>query len=397
MLNYSVSQLKNDIAFALHTGSISQIPNINSVINRCSSIFLNDIDARETKRISLLANPIFDRVYDYILPSDLKGNKIIDLFPIYERNYNNVLSQNYNRDFDRTKSFSLNNNFTIIDDSLFKYIRINYENTSSSVVLSEANDTSNWENTNTSFFKIDNVNYVKDNASLWFKNSATNSVLSFFPPIPLDISAQNNQSIFFAWVWISDSTNFVNVSLSIRSDNNNYITMTSSTSFGSKKIVNGWNLMSFDRNLAINTGNLVNNNITSIVFTFNINNGTYQEMRLNSIVSSLGSLLQIEYYSNSLFRDKNGNWLEQIEDDNTLINLSQESYNIFTSLCIAESSKEKKGANAISDYQTYYNQYLDSSKKYRQQYKTEIIKTTSKWYKNGRYKYNNFTGRGSYY
>jgi hypothetical protein len=65
----------------LHGTTLSQVENISGVFNRAARQLLLDIDPQETKRIEQLASPIFYQVYDYAPPADLKGQKIIDIFP----------------------------------------------------------------------------------------------------------------------------------------------------------------------------------------------------------------------------------------------------------------------------------------------------------------------------
>lgn len=73
--SYTVTQLKSDLTSALHGTTLNKVQNVNGMIQRASADLLLEVDPMETKRIVPLFTPIFNKVYDYALPSDLKGNK----------------------------------------------------------------------------------------------------------------------------------------------------------------------------------------------------------------------------------------------------------------------------------------------------------------------------------
>src|ERR1700741_5041477 len=100
---YSVLTLKNDLSGALHNTTNNEIANLDGVIDRAARQLLLDVDPQETKRTLEFVTPIFNTVYDYPIADDVKGNKIIDIFPQTQRIPRDVWAQTYNQAFDVAK------------------------------------------------------------------------------------------------------------------------------------------------------------------------------------------------------------------------------------------------------------------------------------------------------
>ena len=86
----------------LHGTTLNQIQDIYGVFYRAARQVLADIDPQETICIET-TNPIFSGVWDYPVPVDLKGNKIIDIAPQINRLPSQIANQSYNQQFDTTK------------------------------------------------------------------------------------------------------------------------------------------------------------------------------------------------------------------------------------------------------------------------------------------------------
>jgi hypothetical protein len=80
-MSYSVGTLLSDISGVVHGTTTNKIPNVYGVINRAARAVLLDVDPKETQRIVQLAGQLFNDVYDYPCPTDLKGDRIVDLRP----------------------------------------------------------------------------------------------------------------------------------------------------------------------------------------------------------------------------------------------------------------------------------------------------------------------------
>ena len=103
-MSYTITKAKSDLQGILHGTSVNKVTNILSVFNRAARQVLEDVDPQETKRKAQITTALFDQVYDYTAPSDLKGNKVIDIRPQINRTSADVFSQNYSANFDIFKT-----------------------------------------------------------------------------------------------------------------------------------------------------------------------------------------------------------------------------------------------------------------------------------------------------
>ncbi|HXB13123.1 MAG TPA: hypothetical protein VNZ45_14140, partial [Bacteroidia bacterium] len=103
---YSVTTVLNDLSGVVHGTTINKIPNVYGILNRAARAVLLDVDPKETQRIVSL-NQVFNDVFDYPAPSDLKGDRLIDLRPQAGRNPSDIFTQGYAQDFDANKEVTL--------------------------------------------------------------------------------------------------------------------------------------------------------------------------------------------------------------------------------------------------------------------------------------------------
>ncbi len=121
---YNITALKADMSASLHGTTLNRLGGVNNIIQRAGSELLLEIDPMETKRIVQLASSIFNSVYDYTLPVDLKGTKVIDIRPQANRTYSDVYSNVYNQAFSVWKTYTLQPNFSVQFNTGLKTIKI---------------------------------------------------------------------------------------------------------------------------------------------------------------------------------------------------------------------------------------------------------------------------------
>ena len=105
-MSYLISDLKNDISRKLHGNSLSKIEDPLGLIYEAGRTVIDDIDPIMTKRRTQIANALYDQVYDYSAPSDLKGDKIIDIRRQVNRKSGDNFSQTFDESFDLRKSIT---------------------------------------------------------------------------------------------------------------------------------------------------------------------------------------------------------------------------------------------------------------------------------------------------
>jgi len=100
-------------------------------------------------------------------------------------------------------------------------------------------------------------------------------------------------------------------------------------------------------------------------------------LRLDNITAGIGTLYNIRYYSNYLFRTSVGVWIDQPTSDSDVVNLSPASYKIFEAEICKIITQQKQGSMGGFDF-TYWNNELEGTQtkeglydQYERQYPSE--------------------------
>ena len=399
-MSYTVQNLKTELEAIFHGTTLNQVVAVDELIYRAGRQLLLDIDPQETKRIALLANPLFDSVYDYASPTDLKGNKIIDIRPQVNRQADDIAIQQYNRDFDLSK-ITKGGQFTTNISSGIKTIRISLPNLQQGVTIDTCDQLTGWAgNANAANLAIDNVNFASGSGALKFDGVAGANPTAVYVQktiTALDLSTHKNQSTIFAYVYIPNPANVVTVSLLLASAGGSYSKTVAATQQGNA-FSTGWNLLAFDWASAVAIGSPDASAITSVRLTINTNGTATTGFRVDGIVSRLGKYFEIEYYSKFLFRDAlTSAWQETVTDDSNIINLDTESYNLLLDQCAIKGSQQIQGFSSVAfDASFFQNDYTNNVQRYKNLYKSEVQKPQSRYYNLKRGGYNDFVGFRQY-
>lgn len=383
-MSYSVTNLKSEIAAMIHGTTINKVTNINGLIYRAARQLLLDLDPQEMKRTQALTSAIYSQVYDYSLPDDLKGNKVIDIKPQVNRNDSDVFNQSYSQQFDISKT-GLLNQFNIDFNKGVKTIRIADNSLTPGVVLNEADSTTSngtWTAGGTaSGLTTDNVNYVSGGSSLQFNMTAGTGYLENSTISSTNINSWLNQGNLFLYTYLPTASTVTSVTLRWGSSSSNYYTQTATVNQSGNSFINGWNLLSFPWSTATTVGSPDATKITYLRVSW-VSTGAQTAMRLDNIVARLGSIFNIMYYSKYLFKDATtGGWQETITDDSNIINLDTESYNLLVYQCGIHLAQQLQGLDAMFyDGNYFQSHYSDALARYRNMYKSEVQKPEQAWY-----------------
>ncbi len=403
-MSYNILQLKNDMTGMMHGTTSNQVQNFDGLINRAARQLLLDLDPQETKRSVEFVAPIFNSVFDYPIAADVKGNKIIDVFPQVQRIPQDVWLQSYNQAFDVFKQnlFSFQNMFTINFNTSLKTIRINAPWLNPPVIINQVestNDNGTWTAGGTaSGLAVNNTNFAQGAGSLQFNATTGAAYIENSTSEALDLSAVVNQSYLFVWVYVPMAANLTDVKLRWGSSATNYYEGTATQTQQGTVFVNGWNLCQFPWVNAVTHGTPNSSSITYLRVTLDLT-ASATACLVNGINSILGSILSYEYYSKYLFRDSStGVYQETVTDDSNLINLDTESYNLLTYLVAYLAFQQQQGLDAsFYDGGWAKNQYDAGIIRYKAMYKSEVQKPQSTYY-NMPYKgYGRFFGTGGWW
>lgn len=400
-MSYSVTNLKSDLIGMLHGTTLSQISGVNNLINRAAREVLLDVDPIETKRTVEISTPIFDDIWDYAVPSDLKGNRVIDIKPNSFRFPNDKFAQSYNKDFDINKNFINGNSaFTIVHNTGVKTIRIDDNNQIKGITLDTADTVQGWSAVSTaSNLQTDNVNFISGSGSISFDlaagaNPSTGTINKTLDG-PLDMTDHLNQSSLFYYVWFPTATAITSTELRWGSDSTNYYTRTATVTSEGNSFADGWNLIRAEWLGATVVGSPDAAAIDFVQVGITYNGTAQTAVRVDNIVSNLGRIMEMEYYSKFLFRDSTtGGFQETVTDDSNLINLDTESYNLLTYKSAILAAQQQQGVSAINfDVPFFEQRYTTALRRYRAMYKNEVTHPTNAYYKMTKGGYSRYLGR----
>ena len=390
-MSYSVADLKNELTGTLHGTTLNQIVGLDVLINRAARKLLADCDPIETIRIQALTSPIFDRVYDYAIPDDLKGDRVIDIRPQVNRTVMDRFLQTYNEPFDAYKGDAPGQPaFTIQYNTGVKSIRIEKALPFGLLVngaTAVTGDNGTWVGGGTATnLQTDYINFVYAGSSVeWDLTASTdpsNTYIENSTMDSIDLSVQFEQGSMFLYVYLPSPNNVYSCTLRWGSSSADYWERTVTTTQFGNVFQQGWNLLQFQWHNATVVGSPDESNVTYLRFGASTNGAIDYGYHLNDIICQLGTIYQIEYYSKFLFRDADtGAFQENVTDDSNLINLDTDSFNLLFDQVAYLCAQQVQGADSTFDAGYWQNMYTTDLARYVAKIKSQVLKPTLKYYK----------------
>lgn len=346
---YTRTTLKSDILTGL-SGSITDT-NINVLLNRAVRDVLSDLDIRSSRRKSALSPNLFNDIFQYTCPTDLKGYKIIDVNPQIDRNrYDNWRLTSY-EEFERLKEdqrvdyggepirirktlWQGENLIALKDNDFTRKLLISKPIDDDSVVLNPLDAVGDWvvfgdgEN-----LTKDSSNYVKGSASLnWDISSAggTTAGISNASITTYDVTDYLIEGSVFVWAYLSSATDVTNFIIRLGSSASVYYTITVTTDSEGGSFVDGWNLIRFDFVDKSATGTPDDDDMDYIALYMTKDSGKTSETdyRFDNIVMKKGDHYDVIYYSKYLWQNSSGTYIENSTADTDLVNADTEEVNL---------------------------------------------------------------------
>ncbi len=316
---------------------------MNALLNMAVSAVVADCDLYTTKRKATITPQLFNDVFSYAAPSDLKDNKIIDLQPRHGRGKFDDWTLVPLEEFDRKKQdrvFSTNgdpiditglqylseNLLAVSEKDATKRILVSKPLPSYSISIDGLNVVGDWvalgdaEN-----LEADNSDSVDGIGSLKLGISdaggttagITNSNITDF-----DITDYLTDGSFFVWAYITDADDITNFILKAGSDSSNYYSITITTTNESTAFVAGWNLLRFAMSGKSTTGTPDDGACDYIALYMTKDAGKVSEVgyRFDNLTLKRGEYYDIFYYSEYGWRSAAGTWAESATSDTDILN-----------------------------------------------------------------------------
>lgn len=396
-MSYTVQTLLNDIEGVVHGTTTNKIPNIYGVINRAARAVLLDVDPKETQKIVELSSQVFNDVFDYPLPADVKGDRIIDLRIQAGRLPGDVFVQDYAQTFDSQKTLGLSNAVYTQWNTGVKTFRIEAPTLTSPTVITDTGSITDWSaTTGASTITLDTTNNVAGSGAIVFNLDAgsasgyiENSALS-----AIDLSSAVNVDTLFMWVYLPTASSVTSINLRWGSDDSNYYNYTVTANQQGNAFENGWNLLSFPWVLATKVGTPVDTEYDYVRATFNYDSTLQTGVKICSLTSNPGFIFELQYYSKYLFRSASTNAFQETvtdsADNSKLINLDTESYNLLFNKAAFFIAQSLQGADAQYDARFWDSEYQAALARYKAQNPSEAMKKAEPYYRIQKKNYTRF-------
>lgn len=386
-MSYSITTLLTDLASVTHGTKISKIPNVYGHINRAARQLLQDVDPKETQRILQLAQ-VFNDVYDYAAPVDLKGDRAIDLRPQAGRDPYEIFTQGYSLDFDAFKGVSLSNKLITQWNTGIKTLRIEAPTLTAPTVLTDTSTITGWTATpGAQNISLDTVNNPAGGGDITFDlaaGSPTGSIqISTLSPV--DMTALINIAYGFAWVYLPTGASVTSVALRWGSDiTANYYTYTATTTQQGAAFQNGWNLIAFPWISATKVGSPTATAYDSVQVVITYNSTLQTGVKFCNLTFNIGYIFEMQYYSKYLFRDATTNTFQETvadsSDNSKIINLDTDSYNLLFNKVAFFVAQALQGADAAYDATFFDAEYEKGLKRYKGLNPSESLTKAESYY-----------------
>lgn len=355
---YTILKLKNDVTTAMHGTSLRVCSDINGTIGNAAGQVLLRTDPKTTKRSQPIANAIYDKIWNYICPQDLK--KVIDLQPqTIERPFWEDLSERYTKQFDIYKGHTPYGSdlIQVNYDNAGKYLRISKSIGRFNGVLDTGqlftSDIGTWvvgdDATN---IKNNPLNFVQGNSSIQFDldGATTDGYIEITFNNPVDLSAIEDFGSLFLWMFFPDGDAITSIILDFGQSQLAKWSQTITQQQAQLAFKDGWNLMRADWGIMTQTGTPDASTIDYVRITVNYDGTAQNALLYNGITAKFGRTYDLVYYSEYLFRDPvTGEWLLEPVDDDTIINVGLAEYQLLLNETCRLVAQEAKGRNMGPD------------------------------------------------
>jgi|ERR1035437_1198082 hypothetical protein len=383
----TITDLLADISSVVHGTTTNKIPNVYGHINRAARAVLLDVDPKETQRIVQLSQ-VFNDVFDYPSPDDLKGDREIDLRLQAGRTPRDVFTQRYAQEFDSQKLISQANKIYTQWNTGVKTLRIEAPTLTQPLTLCDTSVLTGWgTTTGAQNISLDTTLNVAGAGAIQFDliaGSATGSIqISTLNPI--DVTGHVNIDTEFFWVYLPSGSAITNLNLKWGSDyTTNYYNLTVSTTQQGTAFQNGWNLIALPWASATKVGTPVITSFNSLQLTVTYNSTLQTGVKFCNLTSNTGFIFELQYYSKFLFRNPaTGAFSEKVLDGTYnayLINLDTESYNLLFNKTAFFIAQALQGSDASYDATYWDTEYNEALRRYKGLNPSEAMLKRSVYY-----------------
>jgi len=353
---YTQAQLKSDVNSKIK-GKIGVLVDFQSTLNSGVRQVLSDIDLLTSRRRTPLIPALFNGVFEYAAPADIKGYSIISI-----QNQKWTKSPNWSlvpyEQFMRRQDL---NTLAISDYDGTRKVFLKGSADDGLITVSSLDAVGTWllfgDATNV---ELSTGNFVEGTGSIKFDISAAGGTTAGISNSAL---AQSDLSEFFEGegscvvrVYITSTTNLTNYILRIGSDSSNYYSKTVTTQADGTAFVNGWNILNFDLATFTTTGTPVITAADYCVIYFTKTAGKISEVgyKFDAIQLRVGEINNLYYYSGYGWQSSTGTYKVNSTTSSDILVAGEEEYELIVAKCAElaadDVDEENVSSKQISKY-----------------------------------------------
>ncbi len=357
----TIAQIKASVEGKLHGTTLARVAGVYGKIGEAAGRVLTRIDPYNTKKRYTIENAIYDKVYNYTAPTDLKGtSKIIDLRPIGDRNDQDNIQGRFTREFDIKKE---RDSIAVEVLSGVKTLRLSKQLTARTLLHNCDSLTASGTVTGSGDVEnltTDTLNHVSGTEALKFglDGSTGSGILTFALDSTIDISELEGVGALFEWLRFPDSTRLTSVTFRWGNDASNYWQETATAAHDRSFVSNAWQLLAHEWVSATEVGTPDSETVEWLQFEITYSIGAaLTNVFMDNITAALGEVWELVYYANRLFTDATGTTWKAIptaEDD--IVMLDDEHIPLLVYEIMLILSQELQGSDMANDYKWFYNE-----------------------------------------
>lgn len=366
---YDFAQLKARINAGIK-GKIGILVDSRATINEVAREVLSDFDLRSTRRSTPLTPNLFDWIFEYFCPTDLKDYKIISVDPQTDRK-RKFLTLVPTEQFHRRQDIDT---VAVSDEDFVRKLLIAKRIlTDKRITLSTLDSLTAGGGTWVAFggatnLRADTDNFVRGNGSLRWDISADVDTTAGVQNTGLNLTDiteyLGGNGALFVWVYINSVANLTNFIFRLGSSSGNYLTKTITTQNDGTAFRAGWNLLRFDLTNLTTVGSPVVTaiNFAAIFMTKDVAKVSETDYRFDDLILRKGENQNVRYYSKYPWQSISGAYKENSTVDSDLLNCDTTEFELFVSKGIRLAGYEADEYDSADRHEKKYDAALQKYK-----------------------------------
>jgi hypothetical protein len=354
-------------------------------MNEAVRTAFSEVDLRSARRKTSLSPNLFNGIFDYACPSDLKANAIIDI-PEQAKRSDGEFFLVPSNEFNLKPQPGM---IAIDDYNGSRVLKISSQVSDKTLLVSELDSTTSGGGTwaivgDATSLTADTDDYIKGNGSLKFSISAAAGTTAGIQNTGLNVfdltEYLGGNGAVFVWHKINSTTGITNYILKIGTDSSNYYQKTITTQADGTAFINGWNLLKFDLTSLSQTGTPTDTSCqyASIYMTKTTGKISESDYKFDWLCLKDGKNADTKYYSKFGWQTSAGAWQESSSDDSDLIVADTDEFDLLVKSGVRVAKRELDFTT--EEKRDADNDWKDAAANYQLKNPSEAKIMTSEYY-----------------